>query len=63
MFTEQCSGRKYSKIRITGLAAADAVSDKLPMFLLLVKQKAQGVLRTLRNFLVGKSITDKELDG
>ena len=32
--TEQCSGGKHSKIRITGLAAANAVSSKLPMFVI-----------------------------
>ena len=30
--TEKCSGGKHSKTRITGLAAADAVGSKLPMF-------------------------------
>ena len=30
--TEKCSGGKHSKIRITGLAAANAVGSKLPMF-------------------------------
>ena len=28
---EKCSGGKHSKIRITGLAAANAVGNKLPM--------------------------------
>ena len=32
--TEKCSGGKHSKIRITGLAAADGVGDKLPMFVI-----------------------------
>ena len=32
--SEKCSGGKNSKIRITGLAAANAVGDKLPMFLI-----------------------------
>ena len=32
--TEKCSGGKHSKIRITGLAAANAVSNKLPMFVI-----------------------------
>ena len=30
--SEKCSGGKNSKIRITGLAAANSVGDKLPMF-------------------------------
>ena len=30
--SEKCSGGKRSKIRITGLAATNAVGDKLPMF-------------------------------
>ena len=32
--TEKCSGGKHSKIRITGLAAANAVGSKLPMFVI-----------------------------
>ena len=51
--TEKCSSGKHSKIRITGLAAANVVGNELPMFclcLLLVKQKIQAVLKTLRNF-------------
>ena len=32
--SEKCSGEKNSKIRITGLAAANAVGDKLPMFVI-----------------------------
>ena len=32
--SEKCSGGKNSKIRITGLAAANAVGDKLPMFVI-----------------------------
>ena len=32
--SEQCSGGKNSKIRITGLAAANSVGDKLPMFVI-----------------------------
>ena len=32
--TEKCSGGKHSKIRITGLAAANAVGNKLPMFVI-----------------------------
>ena len=50
---QKCSSGKHSKIRITGLAAANVVRNELPMFclcLLLVKQKIQAVLKTLRNF-------------
>ena len=32
--TEKCSGGKHSKIRIIGLAAANAVGNKLPMFVI-----------------------------
>ena len=32
--SEKCSGGKNSKIRIAGLAAANAVGDKLPMFVI-----------------------------
>ena len=32
--TEKCSGGKYRKIKITGLAAANAVGNKVPMFVI-----------------------------
>ena len=32
--TEKCSGGKHSKIRITGLAAANGVGNKLPIFVI-----------------------------
>ena len=32
--SEKCSGGKNNKIRITGLAAANSVGDKLPMFVI-----------------------------
>ena len=32
--SKKCSGGKNIKIRITGLAAANSVSDKLPMFVI-----------------------------
>ena len=32
--SDKYSGEKHSKIRITGLAAANAVGDKLPMFMI-----------------------------
>ena len=31
---EQCSGGKFSKVRLTGLAAANATGEKLPMFVI-----------------------------
>ena len=34
LIPEKCSGGKNSKIRITGLAAANSVGDKLPMFVI-----------------------------
>lgn len=32
--SEKCSGGKHSKVRLTGLAAANAVGEKLPMFVI-----------------------------
>ena len=49
--TEKCSDGKHNKIRITSLAAANAVGNKLPMFV-IGKAKSQSVLKTLRNFPV-----------
>ena len=37
--SEKYSGRKLSKIRITGMAAANAASNKIPMFLFGKSQK------------------------
>ena len=31
---ERCSGGKFSKVRLTGLAAANATGEKLPMFVI-----------------------------
>ena len=31
---ERCSGGKYSKVRLTGMAAASATGEKLPMFVI-----------------------------
>ena len=31
---EKCSGGKYSKVRLTGMAAASASGEKLPMFVI-----------------------------
>ena len=32
--SEKCSGGKLSKVRITGMAAANAVGDKIPIFVI-----------------------------
>ena len=32
--SEKCTGGKLSKVRVTGLAAAHAVGEKLPMFVI-----------------------------
>ena len=58
---EKSSSGKNSKIRISGLGAGNAVGNKLPLWLLLVKQKIQGVLKTLRNYSV--DIDHKERAG
>ena len=49
MFTEQtfhlksekCSGCKHNKIRITGVAAANSVGDKLPIFVIGISKNPQ----------------------
>ena len=30
--SERCSGKMLSKVRMAGMAAANAVGDKIPMF-------------------------------
>ena len=40
--TEKCYGGKHSKRRIAGLAAANAVSSKLPMFVIGKAKKPRG---------------------
>ena len=37
--SEKCSGGKLSKIRITGLAVANSVGDRLPMFVIRKPKK------------------------
>ena len=49
--TEKCSGGKHRKIRITGLVAANAVGNKLPMFV-IGKAKNPRFLKTLKQFPV-----------
>ena len=39
--SEKCSGGKLSKIHITGLTAANAVGDKLTMFVIGKVKKPQ----------------------
>ena len=58
--TGKCSGGKHSKTRMTGLAAANPVGNKLPVFV-IGKQKIQGTIKTLRNFPV--NIDHKERAG
>ena len=46
--TEKCSGSKHSQIRIIDLAAANAVSNKLPMFV-IGKAKNSGCFKGTKN--------------
>ena len=46
--SDKCSGGKHSKIRITGLAAANAVGDKLPMFV-IGKSKSPRYFKNVRS--------------
>ena len=46
----KCSGGKNSKIRITGLAAANSVGDKLPMFV-IGKSKAPRCFKNVTSLL------------
>ena len=47
--TEKCSGGKHSEIRITGLAAANAVGNKLPMFV-IGKAKNPRCFKNIKKF-------------
>ena len=58
--TKKCSGGEHSKIRIGCLAGANAVGNKLPMFV-IGKVKNPSVLKTLRNLPV--DIDHKERAG
>ena len=49
--TEKCSGGKHNKIRVTGLAAANAIGNKRPTFV-IGKSKNPRCYKTLRNFPV-----------
>ena len=39
--SEKCSRGKLSKVRITGMAAANTVGDKIPMFVTGIAQKTR----------------------
>ena len=58
--TEKCSGGKHSKIRITGLAAANAVGSKLPIFVIGKAKKPRCFknIKTLRYCAQKKSWID-----
>ena len=60
--TQKCSGGKHSKIRITGLAAANAVGNKLAMFV-IGKAKNLRSIKIIKNFPVDIDKGKKELDG
>ena len=47
--SEKCVGGKHSKVRLTGLAAGNAVGDKLPM-LVIGKSKKPRCFKGVRNF-------------
>ena len=59
--SEKCSGGKLSKVRITGMAAANAVGDKIPMFL-TGKPKNHAAFR-MQNFYLSDIDIKKKLDG
>ena len=48
--TEKCSGGKHNKIRITSLAAANAVGNKLPMFAIR-KEKNPRCFKNIKKLL------------
>ena len=60
--SEKCSGGKNSKIRITGLAAANSVGDKLPMFV-IGKSKAPRCVKNVTIFTMQIQISEEKLDG
>ena len=59
---EKCSGGKHSKIRITGLAAANAFGSKLPMFV-IGKAKKPRYFKNIKTLPLQISCTEKKLDG
>ena len=48
---DKCSGGKHSKIRMTGLHAANMNGDKLPMFA-IGKSKKYRCFKSVKNYLV-----------
>ena len=48
---ERCSGGKFSKVRFTGLAAANATGEKLPMFV-IGKSAKPGCFENVKNYHV-----------
>ena len=49
--SEKCVGGKHSKIRLTGLAVANALGDKLPMFV-IGKAKSPRCFKNLKSMPV-----------
>ena len=56
--SEKCYGRKLSKIRITGMAAANAMGNKLSMFV-IGKAKNPGCFKMSSFYLVATEINKK----
>ena len=56
--SEKCSGGKNSKIRITGLAAANSLGDQLPMFV-IGKSKAPRCFKNVTSFYVDTDLRRK----
>ena len=63
--SEKCVGGKHSKVRLTGMAAANAVGDKLPMFIIGKSKKPRcfaGLTNLPCRYLgQGKSWMDRNL--
>ena len=51
--SEKCTGGKLSKVRVTGLAAANAVGEKLPMFVTGKSAKSLDVSRASKTYHAG----------
>ena len=47
---KRCSGRKHSKVRLTGMAASNALCDKIPMFVIR-KSASPKCFKHVRNLL------------
>ena len=60
MKCEKCSGGKHSKVRLTGMAAAGAAGEKLPIFV-IGKSAKQDALKTSKTSL-SLSIACEKLD-